>query len=151
MKTRDIMSREVITAFTDTSIEELAKILTENNISGVPIVGKDNKVVGIVTEKDIMYKDVEPRFPPVAEILGGLIYIGGVKEYNSQLKKFVATSAKEIMTKDVITVSDDDDIKEVAALMVEHNINRVPVLDSEEKLCGIISRADIVKFIAKTL
>jgi CBS domain-containing protein len=151
MKAKDIMSKEVITAFPDNTIEELAKILTTNNISGVPVVDKDNKVVGVVTEKDIMYRDTELRFPPVVEILGALIYLGGVKEYNDQLKKILATSVAELMTKDVICVYEDYDIKTVVDLMLKNNINRIPVINSNNKLCGIISRADIVKSIAKML
>ncbi len=151
MKAKDIMSKEVITVFSDNSIEELAKILIENNVSGVPVIDKDNKVVGIVTEKDIMYRDTEPRFPPVVEILGALIYLGGVKEYNDQLKKILATNVAELMTKNVISVYEDYDIKNVVDLMLKNNINRVPVLNSEQKLCGIISRADIVRSIAKML
>lgn len=149
MKARDIMSKEVITAFPDNTIEELAKILIKNNISGVPVVDKDNKVVGIVTEKDIIYRDAEPRFPTFFEILGAHIYLGGVREYNDQLKKILATNVAELMTKDVICAYEDYDIKTVVDLMLKNNINRVPVLDSGQKLCGIISRADIVRSIAK--
>ncbi len=149
MKAKDIMSREVVTISRIASIHEIAEILTKNNISGVPVVNEGNRVVGIVSQNDILYKDVEPRFPPTAEILGGLIYLGGVRHYNEELKKLVATTAEEIMTEDVITAYEDDSVEEIAGLMVENNINRIPVLDSEGKLAGIVSRADIVKYIAE--
>ncbi len=151
MKAKEIMSKKVITVFPDCSVEELAKILVENSISGVPVVDRNNNVVGIVTEKDILYKDAELRFPPFVEILGAYIYLGGVKEYNTQLKKILATNVAELMTKDVICVNEDEDVKSVVELMLKYNINRIPVLDTEQKLCGIIGRADIVRSIAKTL
>ena len=151
MNAKEIMSKNVITVLPDHSIEELAKILTDNNISGVPVVDKDNNVIGIVTEKDILYKGTEPRFPPVAEILGAHVYLGGVKKYNTQLKKVLATSVAELMTEDVICTHEDDDMKKVVDLMIKNNINRLPVLDSDNKLCGIIGRTDIVKYLAKTL
>ena len=149
MKAKEIMSKEVITVFPENSVEELAKILTDNNISGVPVVDKENKVVGIVTEKDLLYKGTEPRFPAVAEILGAHVFLGSVKKYNTQLKKVLATSVAELMTQDVITANEDDDIKIIVDLMIKNNINRLPVLDPENKLCGIISRTDIVKYMAK--
>jgi CBS domain-containing protein len=151
MKAKDIMIKKVITVSSDTSIEELAGILTANNISGVPVVDKDNNVIGIITEKDILYKDSEPRFPPAVEFLGATIYMGGVRKYNERLKKVLAANVAELMTKDVISVHEDDDIKKIVDLMLEKNINRLPVFDSGHKLSGIIGRSDIVRAIAKTL
>lgn len=147
MKARDIMSTNVITIKKDTTVEEIAKVLTDNNISGVPVVDDDNRVIGMVTQKDLLYKEVEPRFPPVVELLGGLIFLKGVKHYNEELKKLVGTKAEDIMTKNVITVNMDTEIERIAELMVENDINRIPVIDNK-KLMGIVSRADIIKFIA---
>jgi CBS domain-containing protein len=75
MKVKDLMSKKVFTVKKDTTVEEIAHILTENNISGVPVVDDQDKVIGIVTQKDLLYKEIEPRFPAVVEILGGLIFL----------------------------------------------------------------------------
>lgn len=150
MKARDIMLTDVITVKKDTTIEEIAHILSEKSISGVPVVDDDNKVVGIVSQKDLLYKDIEPHFPPLVEILGGLVFLKGVKQYNEELRKLVATRAEEIMTRRVITVEEDTEVERIADLMVEKDINRVPVVNNS-RLVGIISRADIVRYIAKTL
>ncbi len=150
MKAKDIMSADVITVKKDATIEEIAHILTEKNISGVPVVDDDNSVIGVVTQKDLLYKKIEPRFPPVVEILGGLIFLKSVKNYNEELRKLVATKAEEIMTKKVVTVDEDTDIERIAELMVEQDINRIPVVKAS-KLVGIISRTDVVKYIAKTM
>jgi CBS domain-containing protein len=150
MRAQDIMSTDVITIGKDTTIEEIAHILAENNISGVPVVDKSRKIVGMVTQKDLLYKDIEPRFPAVVEILGGMIFLKGVKQYNEELKKLVATKAEDIMTKSVITVSEDETVERIAELMVEKDINRVPVV-KDDVLIGIISRADIVRSIAKSM
>ncbi len=150
MKVKEIMSTRVFTVKKDTTIEEIAHILTENNISGVPVVDNDNRVVGMVTQKDLLYKDIEPRFPAVVEILGGIIFLKGVKHYQEELKKLVAAKAEDIMTKKVITVSEDEEIERVAEIMVEKDINRVPVVKNG-KLVGIIGRADIVRYIAKIM
>lgn len=150
MKVKEIMSSTVFTVKKDTTIEEIAHLLTEKNISGVPVVDDDNKVLGIVTQKDLLYKDIEPRFPAVVEILGGLIFLKGVKHYQEELKKLVASKAEDIMTKKVITVSEDDEVEKVASIMVEEDINRVPVI-KDGRLTGIIGRADVVRYIAKMM
>lgn len=150
MRARDIMSTQVITIGRDTTIEEIAHILADNNISGVPVVEGDGRLVGMVTQKDLLYKDVEPRFPAMVEILGGIIFLRGVRHYNEELRKLVATKAEDIMTRHVHSVTADEKVERVAQLMVEKDINRVPVLD-EGKLAGIISRADIVKYMARAM
>jgi CBS domain-containing protein len=150
MKAKEIMSQNVITIGKDTTIEEIAHLLIEKNISGVPVVNGENKVIGMVTQKDLLYKDVEPHFPPVVEMLGGLIFLGGVKHYNEELKKLVATKAEDIMTAKVISIDEEEDVERVAELMVEKDINRIPVL-RDGKLVGIIGRSDMVKYIAKML
>lgn len=150
MTARDIMSTNVLTVNKDTTIEEIAHLLADNNISGVPVLDSSGKVIGMVTEKDLLYKDVEPRFPAMVEILGGLIFLQGAKQYNEELRKLVATKAEDIMSQNVITIDEDEPVERVARLMVEKDINRVPVLKNG-KLSGIISRADVVKYIAKMM
>ena len=148
MKAKDIMSKDVITVKKDTTVEEIAHLLSEKSISGVPVVDEDDKVVGMVTEKDLLYKDIEPHFPPVVEILGGLIFLKSVKQYNEELGKLVATRAEEIMTKKVVTIGLDTEVEKIAELMIEKDINRIPVVDNL-KLVGIISRADVIRYISQ--
>jgi CBS domain-containing protein len=150
MKAKEIMSQNVITIGKDTTIEEIAHLLIEKNISGVPVVNGENKVIGMVTQKDLLYKDVEPHFPPVVEMLGGLIFLGGVKHYNEELKKLVATKAEDIMTEKVVSIDEEAEVERAAELMVEKDINRIPVL-KDGNLVGIIGRSDMVKYIAKML
>lgn len=150
MKARDIMSSNVITVNKETSIEEIAHILTENNISGVPVVDEGYRVVGMVTQKDLLYKDISPKKPAMMEILGAIIYLKGAHEYNEELRKIAASKAGDIMTKNVYTVQPDTEVERVAELMVERDVNRIPVVEGG-KLIGIISRADIVRYIAKKM
>jgi len=147
MLARDIMNKNVITVQEDTMIEEVADILTKNKISGLPVVNQAGKLVGMVTEGDLLHKETNPRTPGYLNILGALIYIGGVDKYKEDLKKLAATKASEIMTTDVITVSGDAKVEQVAAMMVNHNIKRLPVIENDA-LIGIISRADIIKTMA---
>lgn len=148
MLARDIMNKRVITVQEDATIEEVAGILTENNISGAPVVNKEGNLVGIVTEEDLLHKETNPRTPGFLNILGAFIYINGLERYREDFKKLAANKALEIMTTDVITVDGDTEIEHVAALMVDNDINRVPVVENNS-IIGIISRADIIKTLAQ--
>jgi CBS domain-containing protein len=147
MLAKEIMNRNVITVREDATIEELAAILTDNHISGAQVVNKEGKMVGIVTDADLIHKDTNPRTPEFFSILGSVIYVSGVARFREDFKKLAATKTSEIMTSEVITVSGDASIEEVATLMVDHGVKRVPVLENDA-LVGIIGMADIVKTLA---
>jgi len=144
MIAKDIMSTNVITVGKETIIHDIAKLLTDKNISGVPVVDDSNNILGIITKNDLIYKDVEVKPPTYFEVLGGVFYLESIKHYEEKLKKFLANKAEDIMTEDVITITEDTDIKTIAGIMVEKRVNRLPVM-KDGKLIGIISRGDIVK------
>ena len=145
---RDIMNRNVISVQEDATIEELAGVLTENHISGAPVINKEGKMVGIVSDADLIHKETSPRTPGFFNILGAIIYYSGVARYREDFKKLAATKTSEIMTSEVITVGGDVKIEEVAALMVDNDIKRIPVLENGA-VVGIIGIADIVKTLAR--
>jgi CBS domain-containing protein len=146
MKAKEMMEKEVITVKEDTTIQEIAKILIEHKISGVPVVNSEGSLVGIVTEGDLLHKETSPRLPNFVNILGAIIYYNGVERYHEEFKKLMAGQAIEIMTDSVVTVSEDVDIDEVARLMIKHSIKRIPVIKGD-KIVGIISRSDIIKIL----
>ncbi|AFS79446.1 CBS domain-containing protein [Gottschalkia acidurici 9a] len=146
MKAKDIMETSVITVDPDTTIEELAKVLTENNISGVPVV-ENEKIIGIVTEGDLLHKEVNPKTPGVYSVMGGFAYLKEFEKYKLELQKLSAHKASEIMTTKLELVTEDTEIKEIASIMINKNINRVPVV-RDGKLVGIVSRADVLKTLA---
>jgi len=149
MFVKDIMTTKVITITKEMSIKKIAHILVDNGVSALPVLdGK--KLVGIVTHKDILYKEIEPKLPAMFEMLGGIVTLKGVKHYNEELKKMVATKAEEIMTKRVFTIDEDKTLEAAADIMVEKDVSKVPVIKNGE-LVGIISRADVVKYIASML
>jgi CBS domain-containing protein len=115
MITRDVMTREVITVGPALTVKELAKVLVKNQISGVPVADKRGKIIGIVSEADIVAKK------------GKMV--------------------KNIMTPKVIAVHEEMPVEEIASLMTQHRISRVPVM-RDGKLAGIVSRADIISAIA---
>ncbi len=146
MKAKDIMTHDPITIGPKTNIREIAEILTTHNISGLPVVGEDGAELGIVSEGDLMRKEIAPKTPDVLSILGAIIYYNGLKEYQQAFRKMSATTAEEIMTDRVVTVQQHEEVSQVGQIMLDHGIKRVPVLAGNQ-LVGIISRSDIVKML----
>lgn len=144
MQAEGIMNQAVITINENANIEEIAKILSDHNVSGAPVVDEDNRILGIVTEGDLLHKLTNPRVPGFLGLLGGIIYFNGVEQYREDFKKLAAIKAKEIMTTKVVAVNRQTELKELAAIMVEKNIKRLPVVEND-RVVGIISRADIIK------
>ena len=147
MTAKDIMETNVITVLPNTTIEELAKILIDNKVSGVPVVDSNAKLVGIVTEGDLLHKRTSPKTPSMNSFLGGLAYTKEFEQYNSDLKKLSACTASEIMTETLAMVDEDTTVKQISTIMVNKKINRVPVV-RDGVLVGIVSRADVLKTLA---
>lgn len=147
MTAKDIMKSEVFTISEDASVQELAKLLAKKKISGAPVVDDQHRVVGIVSEGDLVSQDADIHFPHYIELLGNIIYLESVKKYEERLEKAAASSVRDIMTTDVVTVQKDAEIDEIATLITERQVNRLPVLDGDI-LIGIITRADVVRAMA---
>ena len=146
MLAKDIMTKDVISVKPDASIRELAELLLDKRISGVPVVDDTGALRGIVSEGDLMRKEIAPEVPDELCILGAVIYYNGLQEYKDAFRKFSAMTAKEIMTEKVLTVKENDDVSKVAKIMLDKHIKRLPVMDGD-KLAGIVSRSDIVKML----
>ena len=144
MKVKDIMSTDVMSVGRDTTIEEVARILIENGITSAPVVDDHNNIIGIISEKDLIYKDIDPSVPSTTEYLGGIIFLNGLDHYHEELKKLTATRVEQMMTTEVITVKPDDTVKELGRVLVDEGVNSIPVTE-KGKLVGIVSSTDIVK------
>ena len=142
---KDIMTSKVITINQDASIEELSNLLLDNKISGVPVVDNEGKIVGIATEGDIIVRDTEMHFPRYFKLLDSIIYLESLTKFRDSYKKHLAVRVSEIMTSDIVSCTAQTSVEEVASIMVEKRINRIPVLTADNKPEGIITRADIVK------
>lgn len=149
MKVKDIMTEKVITVSPETSVKEIADILLKKKIGGVPVLDGE-KLVGIVTEEDLIMKNVKLHFPTYIQLLDAVIYLESLKKYEEELRKAVGATAQDVMTRDLVTISPEADIEEAATLMIERNISRLPVVEND-KLVGIITRRDILKAISKEL
>jgi CBS domain-containing protein len=103
--------------------------------------------VGIVTEGDLIRRASRIKAPPALALLGGLIYLGNPKKFIDEIKRAMSQKAGELMSKKIITVRPDDTIEHAATLMMDHKIKRLPVVNEEGKLAGIVSRRDIMAYL----
>lgn len=146
MQAKDIMNKNVITVHQTATIAEIAKVLVDNDISGVPVVDDNGSLVGIVSEGDLLHKETSPRLPDFINILGAVIYFNGIERFNEDFKKLMAGQASSIMTDKVISVSEKTEVDQIAKLMLKHGIKRIPVVQND-KIVGIISRKDLVRLL----
>ncbi|WP_250674204.1 CBS domain-containing protein [Paraclostridium ghonii] len=144
-KAKDIMTTDVKVAREADTIQDIANILITEKIGGVPVVDEDNKVVGIISETDIIKKEKYVNPPEYITFLQGLICINDFKKIERDIKDISATKVKDLMSKDVIKVYEDDTFDDIANIMIKQSVNRVPVVDVNDKIKGIICRYDIIK------
>lgn len=137
MHIQELMSRKVVTVSPETSLKEVAALLAERGISGVPVCDADGEVVGVVSEQDILWKELGLRTGH------GLLERIFDRAYGEDAR-ITASTAGETMTSPAITITPDAYVVRAAKLMVDHRINRLPVV-SDGKLVGIVTRADLVR------
>jgi CBS domain-containing protein len=142
MRVMDLMSENVVTVQPHTSLKEVARVLADRAISGVPVVSDRGQLVGVVSEADILFKErgEEPRGRLLDWLEGDV----------SEREKFAARTAGEAMTSPALTIGAHTDVSEAARRMTERGVNRLPVIDWSGSLVGIVTRADLVRAFART-
>jgi len=146
MRAMDIMTTEVISVAPTTSVQEVAKLLSERGISGVPVVDGDNRVVGILSEGDLLHR-AETGTERVRQRRQSWWLRSLAADQASDYVKSHARTAGDVMTREVVSVDEMTPLADIAMLLERKRIKRVPVL-REGKLVGIVSRANLVRAVA---
>ncbi len=149
MLVKEAMTRDVITVSIDDSVEECSRLLFEHDISGLPVLDEDGNLVGMVTEGDLIRRAARIKAPGYLEILGGQIFLGNPNKFVKEIQRAMSNRAGDLMTDKIITISPDDTIEEATTRMLENRVSRLPVLDENNKLAGILSRRDIMQTLYK--
>ena len=141
----DIMTKEVFTAKPDDSISSVAALLSEKRIHGVPVVGENKKVVGIVTETDFFTKDASSiHLPSFIDFIKNEKMDADVKK-NEALSSIMKATVKDIMSTPSITVSPELSIQELINIFREKSLKTIPVVDGENNLQGIVAVVDVIE------
>ncbi|MDQ3937017.1 MAG: CBS domain-containing protein [Actinomycetota bacterium] len=146
---REVMTPDPVTVTRETGVEELVRLLGENDLPGVPVVDASGHCVGMVTESDLVMTDEDGEdlhIPHYIELFGGLIPLEPLRKFEERLKKAAAASVADMMTAPAVTVEADDPVRKAARLIAESGHNRLPVEDGG-RLVGIVTRADVLRAI----
>tara|TARA_B100000029_G_C17054628_1_gene770835 strand:- start:88 stop:525 length:438 start_codon:yes stop_codon:yes gene_type:complete len=142
MQAKELMTSPVKTISLKTTAEEAARIMIEDNVSCLPVLGEDGSLAGIITHSDLIPKK---RFLPLADhiysILGSMVSSSGIEE---AAQKLGSRKVEEVMTSPVVTTDENVEFSKVAQVMVDNDINRLPVMKNG-LLSGIITRHDLLK------
>ncbi len=143
-KAQDIMTQKVITVTPETTVTELAKLLSANSISGAPVLDSSGTLLGIVTESDLIDQNKKIHIPTVVTILDSVFYLENPDRMEKEMKKIAGSTVADIYSKNPRTVNEETLIDEIATLMSEKNIHTLPVMRGTE-LVGVIGKKDIIK------
>lgn len=142
----EIMDREPATVSPDDEVRKVIEVLQTNDLPGVPVVDENRKVLGIITDSDLVISDEEADFhlPHYVNIMGGIVFLESMKHFEERARKAFAATAEDMMTPDPLTVGPDEPAEHAARLISEKHHNRLPVVDEEGRLVGVVTRVDVL-------
>ncbi|MBC6475170.1 MAG: CBS domain-containing protein [Hormoscilla sp. GM102CHS1] len=140
----DVMTRDPIVVQPETSLKQAIQILADRHISGLPVVDGEGKLVGVISDSDLLWQETGVEPPPYIMLLDSIIYLENPATYEKDLRKAMGLTVKEVMSDRPISVKPDKPLRTAAQLMQKHHIHRLPVLDDAGKLIGILTRGDII-------
>jgi CBS domain-containing protein len=142
LRVAEISHKEWPTLGSDETVEGAIKLFAESGISGAPVVD-GGRLIGIVTEGDLIFRDADIKAPGFLDILGGLIPLGSWDEYRKEALKSAGVTVDEVMTRELITISPDASLAEASTIMADKRVKILPVAEGDA-LQGVITRMDIL-------
>ncbi|HEX8259037.1 MAG TPA: CBS domain-containing protein [Rubrobacteraceae bacterium] len=142
LRVGDVMETDWPTLGPESTVEEAIKLFAEERVSGAPVV-EDGRLVGIITEGDLIFQDADVKAPGFLDILGGIVPLGDTDEYRKEALKSAGVTVGEVMTDDPVTVAPEATLAETATIMAERRKKILPVIDGG-RLVGVITRMDIL-------
>ena len=142
---KDLMTPNPVTVKPLDLVETVLKRLEESHVSGLPVINNDGKVVGVISEADLLFKERPIQLPLYLNFLGSIIYLEPPGKFQQQLKKSLGILVQDVMTPNPIAVDLEAPIAKAANLMIGKRVNRLPVIDDQKQLVGIITREDLLK------
>lgn len=154
-----IMRKKVPVVGPDDTVGTVAAMMVKSEVPGVLVVD-DGELLGIITESDIVTRKAEVDVPETVSFFGGYFQAGKFRlpwnretrddasDFDHEIRRVLATTARDLMTSPVINIDKDATVLDLATIMIDHNVNPVPVVTDDNKIVGIVSRKDLVKLIA---
>jgi CBS domain-containing protein len=146
---KDIMSTDLITFLPDTEVTRAAATLLENKINGAPVVDDTGRLLGILCQSDLIAQQKKLPVPNLFTFLDGIIQLSSTKQIEKQVRKIAALTVADAMTPNPVTLQPDTGLEAIAALMIDHNLHTLPVVDSGV-LVGIVGKEDVLRTLVKS-
>jgi CBS domain-containing protein len=145
------MQRDVVAIHPEDDVETLLGVMRRHELPGVPVVDDAGRLVGIVTEADLVIRDEQAdlHLPHHIDLLGGVIFLEPIKHYEERLRRAIASTVADMMTPDPVTVSPQDTVRDAARIIAERGHNRLPVVDEKGRLLGVVTRVDVLAALAR--
>jgi CBS domain-containing protein len=147
----ELMNRDLLTVTPATPLSEAIHLLVDRQISGLPVVDEAGKLVGVISESDLMWREKGLDRPPYIMFLDSVIYLQNPAEHDRDLHKVLGQTVGEVMTAGAISITADASLPAAARIMHDKKIHRLPIVDADNRPIGIITQGDIVRAIADEL
>lgn len=132
----------------ETPLQAAIQLLANNRISGLPVVDNAGKLVGILSDTDLMWQETGADPPPYIMFLDSVIFLQNPARYEKELHKSLGQTVGEVMSDKPVTIAPDQTLREAAKLMHDKNVRRLPVLDEAGQVVGILTHGDIIRAMA---
>lgn len=144
----DVMTPDPISVTSSTPLTKAIRLIADRRISGMPVIEANGKLVGVISESDLMWQETGANPPPYIMMLDSIIYLENPATFERELHKALGQTVGEVMTKTVVTIAPDAPLREAAQLLHRHNIHRLIVVDSASAVVGLLTRGDIIRYMA---
>lgn len=147
----EVMTNDPLVVQPETPIKEVIKIIAEQSIRGLPVVNEAGKLVGVISETDLLWQETGVEPPLYIMFLDSVIYLENPARYDRELHKALGQTAGEVMTGHPISIKPDQPLPKAAKLMQEKSIHHLPVTNEADQVIGMLTSGDIVRAMAAEL
>ncbi|WP_036476605.1 CBS domain-containing protein [Myxosarcina sp. GI1] len=145
----DVMTSDPTVVKPQTPLQDAIKILAEKKISGLPVVDDTGKLVGIISESDLMWQETGVETPPYIMFLDSVIYLQNPARHNKEIHKALGQTVGDVMNDKPVTISPEQSVRAAARIMHEKKVRRLPVVNKEtQKIVGMITQSDVIRMMS---
>jgi CBS domain-containing protein len=138
------MTTEVVTVTATTSLKDLANKFVETRHSNMPVVDDAGKLIGVISETDLIEQQKPLHIPTVMALFDGVFYLDSEKSFKEQVDRVTATTVGELCNQKPVTCSPETTVREIAGLMSKHKVHLLPVMEGD-KMLGVVARLDMIR------
>jgi len=147
-----VMTTSVLSFAADEPVIDAMGRLVEAEVDGGPVLDPDGRVVGMLSTGDLIVQESRLHFPTVISLLGGVMELpSSQRHFEEDLRKAASATVSDAMASEVVTVGPDDTVETIATRMHDNDVSRIPVVDDDGRLLGLVARGDILRAIMADL